>query len=447
MPDQATTHQLVQELVEAMPWAAALLDEHLAVTVPNSKLQTLVGGDPVGSSLDELLAVADGSVVRTALDPTAARPAVPVVLRRTDGSAVAAQLHLAELEWGSSRAHLLTVEPVEPGGRDGPTHRVRDLAAALRGDEIVLHYQPLVRLADRRPVLVEALARWEHPARGLLGPREFLAAADSAELAGQLTGRVLREACHAAAGWARRAAGKRSLPVTVNLSERQLLQPGTPTLIRDALRVAECPAELLVVEVPERALYRAPGLAGEALRAVKRLGVGIAVDDLGTGSSAFSYLTNFPVDLVKIDRSLVAGIGVDPEQTSVVASLVSLARAMGVRCVAEGVETADQLAVLRLLGCELGQGYLFTRPMTGASVEAWLSRAAVRRPRRGAPAPAVHPEATAVRALALQEQGASLHTIAARLNAEGHRNPSGRRWHHTAVAALIAAQQFPDLPM
>ena len=344
---------------------------------------------------------------------------------------------------GGLAGAVVALTPTTPPGVD--VDLAAELAEAVRGDAVVLHFQPIVRLHDRRPVAAEALARWEHPTRGLLGPAEFLPAADDATIAGALGMRVLRQACHTAATWARDVRSRAPVQVAVNLSERQLLQPGTVASLRQALAVADCPPELLIVEVAEESLLREPDAAGRALSALKDLGVDLAVDDLGTGSSPLSYLKRFPIDVVKVDRSLVAGLGRDADQSAVVASLVSLAQAIGVRCVAEGVETADQLSVLRRLGCELGQGYLFSRAMGGHAAGEWLARALGPRtspvPRQqGAPSPDV-----LARALELQAEGASLHTIAARLNVEGHRNAGGRRWHHTSVAQLIAGHLYPGL--
>jgi EAL domain-containing protein (putative c-di-GMP-specific phosphodiesterase class I) len=273
---------------------------------------------------------------------------------------------------------------------------------------------------------------------------QFLDLADTAELGGALGVRVLRQACHAAAAWARAIPAPAQVQVAVNLSGQQLLQPGTVGVVRDALALADCPPERLVLEIPEGALAADEDAAREALEGLAALGVQLALDDLGTDSSPLSYLGHFPLDLVKIDRSLVSGLGTDPEMGAVVASLVSLAQAMGVRSVAEGVETTDQLSVLRRLGCDLAQGYLFTRPMSLPAATDWLQRslAPARAPRR---APAAVPQEALKRALELQAEGASLHTVAARLNAEGHRNAVGRRWHHTAVAQLIAAHRFPDM--
>lgn len=345
---------------------------------------------------------------------------------------------------GPGGAVVELVPQVDPGAHTAAALRA-ELAEAVRGDSIVLHYQPVVRVHDRRPVAAEALVRWEHPTRGLLAPAEFLPAADDDVTSGALGMRVLRQACHAAAGWAREVSSRTPVQVAVNVSARQLLQPGLVAVAREALAVASCPPERLIVEVAEESLLRDPEAAARALGALKDLGVDLAVDDLGTGSSPLSYLRRFPLDIVKIDRSLIAGLGRDADQSAVVASLISMAQAIGVRCIAEGVETADQLSMLRRLGCDLGQGYLFSRPMGSHTAGEWLARALAPRtspaPRRaGGPASQV-----VTRALELQTEGASLHTIAARLNVEGHRNSGGRRWHHTSVAQLIAGHLYPDL--
>lgn len=450
MIGEATTSAWVQALLGPLADPVALVDESLVIAAANPVLHQLVGGDPRGRPVAGLLAPGQTDVLRRAVQragPTSSWVAASTLLQ-ADGRRRPVQVHVGAVRAPGFRGAMVTLVPgsAETDAASRPD-LAAELAEALRGDQVVLHYQPVVRLTDRAPVLVEALARWEHPTRGLLWPADFLATADTAELAGPLGRRVLREACHAAAGWARTVPGAQALQVAVNLSQRQLFEPGTATFVREALLVAACPPELLLLEVPESALLADPEVAAEALRSLKALGVGVAVDDLGTGSSSLSYLSRFPIDLVKVDRSLIAGVGSDTDQSAVVASLVALSRAVGVRCVAEGVETADQLAVLRLLGCELGQGYMFTRPMTRHAMDDWLARTLQVRPRaRAAPAVSVAPE-TAARALALQDQGASLHTIAARLNAEGHRNAVGRRWHHTAVAQLIAAQRFPDLPL
>lgn len=450
---------LTRAVLDALPDPVLLLDGEMRITEVNQAAALLLASpraDVAGRSLLELLRRDQVEPVRQAWTEMLAggAPAQSVSAVRVDGPPweQAVTLHLGPL---SAAGHVHgAVVTLQPQGAPAATVRDReqqadlaaDLEQALRGDDIVLHYQPLVRLADNRPVAVEALVRWQHPSRGLLRPSDFLHLADTTHLAGPLGARVLRQACHAAADWARQLGPDVELQVAVNMSERQLLQPGTVGLLREALRVADCDPSRLVVEVSERALAREPSAALEALTALKAVGVEISLDDVGTDTSPLSYLSRYPLDLVKIDRSLVAGLGNDPERGAVVASLVSLAHGLGVRCLAEGVETTDQLTALRRLGCDLAQGYLFSRGMEHPAATEWLERTL--RPTRPLPKRGKQTApATVERALALHAEGASLHTVAARLNVEGHRSASGRRWHHTSVAQLIAGQQFPDLDL
>lgn len=479
----ATAQDGARAVLDALRDPVLMLDGRCLVTAANGAAGDLLQREATGQPFEEVLVSADAlrAARRAVAEGTPATCTAEALL--PDGSRRTVTLYIAPLRLsGQVGGAVVTVERLTAGepvpgtapdaaaaaraGVDaargsaaastsrsgsGPAaarasegELAEELRQALTGDEIVLHYQPIVRLHDRRPVAAEALVRWDHPRRGLLRPVDFLDTADSAELAGPLAACVLRQAAHTATTWGQTLRSAPPIQVAVNLSERQLLQPGIAALVREALAVADCPAERMLVEVAEGALLRDPEAAGAALRGMKDLGVEIAVDDLGTGSSALSYLKRFPIDLVKVDRWLVAGLGTDPEQSAVVAALVSLAQAIGVRCVAEGVETSDQLDVLRRLGCELGQGYLFSRAMNVNAATDWLGRAVSPRETSARTRSAVDP-ATVQRILDLQADGASLHTIAARINAEGHRNTDGRRWHHTSVAQLIAGHRFPDL--
>lgn len=450
---------LTKAVLDALPEPVLLLDGEMRITEVNEAAAVLLGSpraDVSGRSLPELLRRDQTEPVRRAWAQLLAGegPQRPVSAVRVDSPPWerAVTLHLGPLTAaGHVHGAVVTLIPQEAQAarfrdREEQSELAADLEQALRGDDIVLHYQPLVRLSDSRPVAVEALVRWRHPSRGLLRPSDFLHLADTAPLAGPLGARVLRQACHAAADWVRRLGPEIELQVAVNMSERQLLQPGTAGVLREALRVADCDPKRLVVEVSERALAREPSAALEALQSLKEVGVEISLDDVGTETSPLSYLSRYPLDLVKIDRSLVSGLGTDPEQGAVVASLVSLAHGMGVRCLAEGVETTDQLTALRRLGCDLAQGYLFSRGMEHPVATQWLERSL--RPVRPQPKRAKQTDAATIeRALALHAEGASLHTVAARLNVEGHRSATGRRWHHTSVAQLIARHQFPDLDL
>lgn len=435
-----------EAVVQTLPEPILLVDTALVILTANSPALSLLGRDRpdvLGLQLADLLVEGPASITGPA-----GRAPCDVVL--PDGTARPVDLDVRPIYLGGrvQGGVVLMLPPTTrpataPPARAGSASAelAADLESALRSDEIVLHYQPIVALSDQRPVAAEALVRWQHPQRGLLSPAEFLDLVDTPSLALGLGTRVLREACHAASGWTRTSGGRVAVQVSVNLSERQILQPGTVEVVRQALTVAACPPDRLIVEVTESALLGDPEAARRALLALKDVGVQIAIDDVGALTAPLSFLTSLPVDLLKIDRTVVADIETDPDQAAVTGSLVSLAHAMKARCVAEGVETAEQLAVLRRLGCDLGQGYLFTRALNHRAATQWLIREAAGRltPATGQAGPGK----AAQRAMEMQAEGASLHTIAARLNAEGHRNTGGRRWQHTSVAQLVAAHREP----
>jgi predicted signal transduction protein with EAL and GGDEF domain len=186
--------------------------------------------------------------------------------------------------------------------------------------------------------------------------------------------------------------------------------------------------------------------ATATLQAIKSLGVDLALDDFGTGYSSLLYLRDFPVDRIKIDRSFVHGLGTRADDTAIVASTISLAHSVGVQAVAEGVETVDQLTLLRQMGCDFAQGFLFSVPLTLAQLERWLlEHPPARRRRARAVTRPLAPEAS--RILRLHHEGASLHTIAARLNVEGLRTPLAVRWSSQSVAKVITESAFPSIVM
>jgi diguanylate cyclase (GGDEF)-like protein/PAS domain S-box-containing protein len=239
------------------------------------------------------------------------------------------------------------------------------LRRAIERDELRVHFQPEVRLADGRVEAVEALLRWQHPERGLLLPADFLALAEETGLIVPVGAWVLTEACRWAARLTGAGPGGSSPGVWVNLSARQLAMPDLTGTVAEALAGAGIAPDRLCLEITESALMEDAEATLATLRSLKDLGVGLAVDDFGTGYSSLSYLRRFPVDFIKVDRSFVDGLGHDPEDTAIVAAVVGLAHSLGLVPVAEGIETAGQLAELRRLGCELGQGHLFAPPVPG----------------------------------------------------------------------------------
>ncbi|HEX2272776.1 MAG TPA: EAL domain-containing protein [Acidimicrobiales bacterium] len=250
---------------------------------------------------------------------------------------------------------------------------VNALRRGTERGEMVVHYQPQVDLGGERVVGVEALVRWNHPQRGLLTPGEFISLAEETGIIVPLGARVLSAACHQAVVWEQREDLPEKLCLSVNLAARQLLANDLCGLIDDVLRTSGLDASQLCLEITESVLLDDTEASARALGDLKALGVRVAVDDFGTGFSALSYLKRFPVDVLKIDRSFVVGLGRSREDRAIVASVVDLAHAFGLTTVAEGVETPEQLAELRALGCELAQGYLWSRPMPADAAAEWMA--------------------------------------------------------------------------
>ncbi|HKN92581.1 MAG TPA: EAL domain-containing protein, partial [Acidimicrobiia bacterium] len=223
----------------------------------------------------------------------------------------------------------------------------RALRAAIAAGDLHLDYQPIVSFDDWRVTAVEALVRWEHPERGAVAPAEFVPLAEESGLILPLGRWVLGEACRQLAVW--RAAGRPELRVTVNLSARQFADPDLIAAVAEALARAGLPPDALWLEITESVLMEEVKATADTLLALKRLGVHLAVDDFGTGYSSLSYLKRFPVDLLKIDRSFIAGLGTDPEDGAIVLAIVSLAQALRLGVVAEGVEYFHQLEALHRL--------------------------------------------------------------------------------------------------
>ncbi|SNX94856.1 diguanylate cyclase (GGDEF) domain-containing protein [Geodermatophilus sabuli] len=246
---------------------------------------------------------------------------------------------------------------------------VEELRAALTSDQLVLHHQPQVDVATGRTVGVEALVRWAHPVRGLLGPAEFLPQAEVHGLMGLLTDEVLRQAVAQSAAWRRDG---RHLRMSVNLSASNLLDTTLPCRVADLLRDAGVPPEALVLEVTESVLLSDPDRSLAVVRRLADLGVTVSIDDFGTGYSSLSYLRELPVAELKLDRSFTAGLLTDARTEAIVASTVALAHRLGLRVVAEGVEAAETLDHLAALGCDESQGYLHAPPLAAERLVEWL---------------------------------------------------------------------------
>ena len=238
-----------------------------------------------------------------------------------------------------------------------------DLRRGIESDQVRVHYQPIVDTAAGTVVGFEALARWEHPSRGLLGAAGFIEVAEEAGLIVALGAVTLAKACRQAARWRASRPGCEQLYVTVNVSGHQLSDPSFVPTVAAALADAGLEPDALWLEITETSIMADVEAVGATLETIRALGVHLAIDDFGTGYSSLAYLRRFPVEILKIDRSFVAGLGRDREDEAIVEMIVSLARTLGLLIVAEGVETLAQLTQLRQLGCDTVQGYYVGMPV------------------------------------------------------------------------------------
>jgi diguanylate cyclase (GGDEF)-like protein len=247
-----------------------------------------------------------------------------------------------------------------------------ELQHAVEAEEFVVHYQPVMDLASGFITGVEALVRWNHPERGLLQPAQFLGEAEVSGHVVQIDRLVLREACRQVRAWQRSVPGAEHLSVHVNLSARGLQTPDLADEIGEAVRVSGLAPSDLVLEITETTLVHDADAAAIELRKLKDLHVELALDDFGTGFSSLTHLYEFPIDIIKIDRSFIASLGVDARRPELVKALVELGKTLGLLVVAEGVEQAAQLDYLRSIGCQRAQGYYFAKPLPSDQMEKFL---------------------------------------------------------------------------
>ena len=293
-----------------------------------------------------------------------------------DGSAsgqVAELLRQADIAMYQAKADRCGYAHFTADSDDGTTNHLAvlgELRAALERDELVMHYQPKTSVVSGELVGVEALVRWQHPTRGLLGPDEFIDLAEGTTLIHRLTTVVIDKALTFTRRWLDQGV---RLPVAVNVSARTLLDRGFPAVVADQLDRAGVPAELLCIELTEGTIMADPDRAIGILRELRARGVRLSVDDFGTGYSSMSYLKILPVDELKVDRSFVRDMTREVNDTILVQSAIDLGHNLGLAVVAEGVEDADTLGALKTLGADIIQGYLLGRPMSEDLLQQWVT--------------------------------------------------------------------------
>jgi diguanylate cyclase (GGDEF)-like protein len=299
--------------------------------------------------------------------------AVGVAVHPDHGDDPEALLRRAELAANAAKVVPYGVQLFHPALESRAVRRLGlagDLRRALENGELEVYYQPKVTIRDRHLVGVECLARWSHPAHGEVAPEDFIAVAEHTGQLSRLTEVILTEGLRRCREW---SAAERPLAIAVNLSARTLLDPGFPNSVHQLLKEYRVPPGQVTFEISE------PGMLGDIERTLpvlyqlRDLGVRLSVDDFGTGASSLSYLRQLPVDEVKIDDSFVQGMATDSGDLAIVRAVIGLSREFRLTVVAEGVESERTLDLLEEMGCELGQGYLFSRPLPYERLEAWLS--------------------------------------------------------------------------
>jgi diguanylate cyclase (GGDEF)-like protein/PAS domain S-box-containing protein len=248
----------------------------------------------------------------------------------------------------------------------------QELQHGLERGELRLFYQPLVSLTSGEIVGAEALIRWQHPERGLLAPDSFLPVAEESGLIVEVGAWAVGEACRRLRDWDRRNGGPSPFGLAVNLSARELTHPDVVSTVLNAVRRSALEPGRLTIEVTESTAMADRDSGFRALRELSTAGVRIAIDDFGTGYSSLDHLREMPADILKIDRSFVAGMTANSPDSALVAAAIAMGRALEMEVVAEGIETSEQVADLRELGCPLGQGYLFARPLPPEEIDSLL---------------------------------------------------------------------------
>ena len=356
-------------------FAREVRDEDLLVRLGGDEFAVMVSGrtgPEAGLELARRLNVALNREFLLSGVPVHVEASIGIARYPQDGRDATALLRCADAAMYAAKALSSELELFD-GERDdhSPTRlkRLGELRQALDREELVLHYQPKLRLGTGRIVGLEALVRWMHPEQGLLPPGEFVPLAEQTGLIKPLTSFVLRSALHQLAAW--RQAGH-ELSIAVNVSERSLLDPEFPTEVAELLEATGVPPARLELEITEGTIMADPERAAAVLRRLDGLGVALSLDDFGTGYSSLSRLRELPISEIKIDRSFAARIETDERDVAIMRSTIELGHNLGCSVVAEGLETAAALDRVAALGCDTGQGFHIARPLDAQAITSWL---------------------------------------------------------------------------
>jgi diguanylate cyclase (GGDEF)-like protein len=360
------------------------VSRRLTRAVRESDTIARLGGDEFAVLLHDVTDAASAASVASELGVAIAEPilleglsldteaSIGIALFPDDGDDVAHLLQRADVAMYTAKSQQLGHAFYGPENDHYSPERlalVGELRRAIEQDELVLHYQPKIDLTTGLAAGVEVLLRWEHPQRGLLQPDEFIPLAELTTLIKPLTLHVLNRALKQCREWDRQG---RSLTVAVNVSARNLLDPDFADAVAACLELWGVPAQRLELEITETVLMANPTRALEVLGRLNEMGVSLSIDDFGTGYSSLEYLKKLPVHVLKIDKSFVLNMADNPADAMIVRSTIDLARNLGLRVVAEGIEDQQVYDTLRRLGCDTGQGFLMSRPVTSGDIELLL---------------------------------------------------------------------------
>jgi diguanylate cyclase (GGDEF)-like protein len=298
---------------------------------------------------------------------------IGIAVQPDHGDDVSTLLRHADVAMYEAKRAATSIETYDPVRDPYSAERLAllgELRRALDHDELVLHFQPKVAVDSGAVIGVEALVRWQHPERGLLGPGDFLGLAERTGVIADITRWVLEAAVRQCSEWRREGI---DLPVAVNLAAANIVDSTLPDAVAATLARWDLPGHRLECEISEDTVMGDPRRATDVLERLRALGVRLSLDDFGTGHSSLSYLKRLPLDEVKIDRSFVIGMADDASDAAIVRSTIDLARHLGLAVVAEGVETSEVLDVLASLDCDVAQGFLLSRPLPAGELGAWLA--------------------------------------------------------------------------
>ena len=360
----------LQEAVRVTDTVARLGGDEFAVMLPKSNLvRARRVANRILKALSESLEIGDLRITcGTSIGVRVAEPGQSVddLVMEADTAMYAAK--------AQPHSGIKVFEPALLYARRLQSLMVTEMREAILEDQLTLHYQPVMELATGRIEGVEALVRWNHPERGLLMPDQFIPLAEETGMIVELGHWVLRSAVRQLRDWQDRLALDSEFSVRVNISTTELQNLELIEHVQDILRETGVDAANLIIELTESMAVTGGDVDKYSLSGLRQLGVQLEIDDFGTGYSSISYLRRLPVNVVKIDKSLIDGLGTDAEQGNFVEAVLHLIHACGLKAVAEGIETAEQAEELVRLGCASGQGYYFGRPAPAEAVEAMISQ-------------------------------------------------------------------------